>query len=544
MTRSSLIAVSRGLPRDLAPRAWPGIVARAGWPIVLPLTGAYLLLDPGSGDLPAATYRSQLFAAEGFLIWDNHWYGGHYLPAYSLLSPALGALLGPRTLLAASGVTVALLFFVITRRWFAPAAARASAIWMGIGIAVGLISGQVAYDLGLAVGMAALVAWQYDWWVAAAALAVACSVCSPVAGVFLALAGVTVALVASTRQYRAQGLALATCSLASIGILAILFPEGGAQPFPVENAVYIVALLGVIVAVLPREQRALRTGAALYAAGCALAFATATPLGGNALRLGTLFAGPLVAAALWEHRRRLLFALAPFLALVLVGEASGALVASIGEPSASAAYYAPLLKRLLGQRPWPTDTPLRIEIPFTRGHWESDWVAPFVSLARGWERQLDVRFNPIFYGGRLDAATYRSWLVENGVRYVALPNSPLDESAEAEATLISKGLPYLRDVWHSHNWRLYAVSDPGSLASGGATVTSLGANFFSLAVPRAGRYNVRVRYTPDWELSSGTGCVTQAPGDWTRISTHTGGNFYVQIGFTFAGEGPRCRPGD
>ena len=527
-------------------RAWLEKATRAGWPIVLPLAGAYLLLNPTSGDLAAATYRSQLFSAEGFLIWDNHWYGGHYLPAYSLLSPALGALIGPRTVLVASGIAIALLFSVVTRRWFTPAAVRASAIWMGVGIAIGLLAGQVTYELGLAVGMAALVAWQYDRWVVAAALAVVCSLCSPVAGLFLALAAVTVALVSAAPQRRVRGLALAGFAMVPIGILAILFPEGGAEPFPTENALYAVALLALIIAVLPREQRALRVGAALYAAGCVLAFAVASPLGGNALRLGTLFAGPLVAAALWEHRRRLLFAMAPLLVLVLVGESSGALVASIGEPSATPGFYAPLLDRLLGHRPWSTDTPLRIEVPFTRGHWESVWVAPYVSLARGWERQLDVRFNSIFYGEQLDAKDYRSWLVENGVSFVALPNAPLDESSLAEATLISKGLPYLREVGHSSNWRLYAVTDPGPMASGGATVTALGANYFTLAVPRAGSYDVRVRYTPDWELGSGAGCVTQAPGDWTRVTTATAGDVYVRTGFALgqlAGEGPRCRLG-
>ncbi|HUA11919.1 MAG TPA: hypothetical protein VMA83_07945 [Solirubrobacteraceae bacterium] len=512
---------------------------------MLPLAAVYLLVAPPSGDLAAATYRSQLFAAEGFLIWDNHWYGGHYLPAYSLLSPALGALLGPRVLLALCGVLVALLFYVLARRWFPPAAVRVGAVWMGVAVAVGLLAGQVAYELGLAIGMAGLAAWQLNRVTAALILAVICSVSSPVAGAFLALAGVTVALVAATGRRRAQGLALAACALAPVGIMALLFPEGGAEPFPTANALYAVALLAVIVAVIPREHRALRIGAALYAVGCVLAYAIATPLGGNALRLGTLFAGPLVVAALWEHRRRLLILLAPFLVVVLVGEASGDLVAATGDaPSSAQSYYTPLVKRLLGPRPWSTDTPMRIEIPFTRGHWEAAWVAPYVSLARGWERQLDVRFNPIFYGGTIDAGTYRGWLVENAVSFVALPAAPLDESALAEANLIRRGLPYLREVWHSQDWRLFAVRDPGPLVSGGARMTALGASFFSLSLPRAGSYTVRVRYTPSWELGSGAGCVTQAPGDWTRVSAPTAEHVTVSSAFTLeqvGGEDPSCR---
>ncbi|MGH2832508.1 MAG: hypothetical protein ACRDK2_07000, partial [Solirubrobacteraceae bacterium] len=79
----------------------PWIVALA---VSVPLALCYLILAPPSGDLAAATYRSQLFSHSGFLIWDGGWYGGHYLPGYSLLAPALGALLSNRLLLALSTV--------------------------------------------------------------------------------------------------------------------------------------------------------------------------------------------------------------------------------------------------------------------------------------------------------------------------------------------------------------------------------------------------------------------------------------------------------
>ena len=67
--------------------------------LAVPLAAAYLVLEPPSGDLAAATYRGDLFARAGFTLWDNNWYGGHYLPGYSLLAPALGALIRERLLL-------------------------------------------------------------------------------------------------------------------------------------------------------------------------------------------------------------------------------------------------------------------------------------------------------------------------------------------------------------------------------------------------------------------------------------------------------------
>ena len=57
---------------------------------------AWAVYTPDTADLAAQAYRAQLFATHGFLLWDNNWYGGHYLPGYSLLFPPLAAALGLR----------------------------------------------------------------------------------------------------------------------------------------------------------------------------------------------------------------------------------------------------------------------------------------------------------------------------------------------------------------------------------------------------------------------------------------------------------------
>ena len=68
------------------------------WTLTAGLGLIYVILAPASPDLAAASYRSDLFSDTGFSLWDNAWYGGHHLLAYSVLAPALGALLGPRLL--------------------------------------------------------------------------------------------------------------------------------------------------------------------------------------------------------------------------------------------------------------------------------------------------------------------------------------------------------------------------------------------------------------------------------------------------------------
>ena len=85
--RLSLGALARGTP---------------AWAITAVLGLGYVIAAPPSTDLAAAAYRSDLFARTGLVLWDNGWYGGHHLLAYSLLAPALGALLGPQLLAALS----------------------------------------------------------------------------------------------------------------------------------------------------------------------------------------------------------------------------------------------------------------------------------------------------------------------------------------------------------------------------------------------------------------------------------------------------------
>ncbi len=54
--------------------------------------------------------------------------------------------------------------------------------------------------------------------------------------------------------------------------------------------------------------------------------------------------------------------------------------------------------------------------------------------------------------------------MDNGVRFVALPDVKLDYAAVAEGALLEAGVPGLRPVWHDSHWKVYAVvvdSGPG-----------------------------------------------------------------------------------
>jgi len=213
-----------------------------------------------------------------------------------------------------------------------------------------------------------------------------------------------------------------------------------------------------------------------------------------------------------------------------------------------ASYYTPLLDELrtlgIGYGS-PHTRPARIEIVPTRNHWEARWVAPHVMLARGWERQVDRERDALFYAGEsLSASELHAWLLEQGISLVALPDTQLDYSGVAEAGLLLGRPPaYLREVWSSRRWRVFAVRDPRPLLSAPGLLRSVSTDRATFLLPRPGRYLLRVRFTPYWKLEAGRGCVERAPGDWTRVLARAPGRFRLGIGFSLGrvlADGPRC----
>src|SRR5215208_609251 len=152
------------------------------------LAAAYVAWQPPSADLFAQTFRSDLFASHGFVIWDNSWYDGLYVPSYSLLFPPLGALLGPAVVGALAAVASAGLFALLARDRYGDRAWLGST-WFGFASASMLFSGRLTFALGIAVGLAALVAAQRRRLWLAGALAALTSFASPVAGLFVAIVG-------------------------------------------------------------------------------------------------------------------------------------------------------------------------------------------------------------------------------------------------------------------------------------------------------------------------------------------------------------------
>jgi hypothetical protein len=490
----------------------------------------YLILAPKTGDLAAHVFRADLFGRHGFAVWNGDWYGGHHTPAYSLLFPPLAWLVGPAVAGVIGALAAAAAFEPLARRHFGPSA-RWGAIWFGLATSTMLFTGRLPFALGVALGLLSLLALQRRRRLPAVLLAILCPLGSPVAGAFLALAAVATAV--AEPRFRRAALLVAAAGIVPTALLAVAFPEGGHQPYALGAFLPVPLVMSLFVLLLPREERALRIGAALYGLVAIVAFVIDTPLGGNMSRLGELFAGPLVLCGLlafrpaWARPAVWLAFLVP-LTFWQVAAPVRAVTDSQDDPSRFRAFYRPL-NDFLQDNPQP---PGRVEVVFTDAHWESAYVAIHEPIARGWERQLDIGRNSLFYDGTLNAGTYRAWLRDNAVRWVALPDTTLDSSGKEEARLVAGGLPYLKLRWTSPHWRVYEVSPPDPLVTseGGSRIQaqSFGAESVRLQVQRPGRALVRVRWTPYW-VASGA-CVERA-GHWTRVTAQRAGALRLHVDF-------------
>jgi hypothetical protein len=520
----------------------------------------WLAIDPRTPDLAAQIYRVDLFQQIGLGLYDAHWYAGHELLGYSLLFPPLGSWLGMRVVGALCAVVSASLFGRLVAPVY-PHGGRAGAGAFAVAAVGDVWLGRLAFALGVSLGLWAVSSYARGRRWLAAPLCALCAAASPVAGLALGIAAATVAV--ARREPRALA-ALAVPGALVVLLLAWLFPEGGYEPFPLVSFAVTVAVLLAFLWALPRGEPLLRAGALVYLATCLLFLLLHSPVGSNVERYGVLLAGPLLLCARLERGRgapssngRRGRGLGAYSALGVPGVLATALIgtwvlwgpvretsAVAGSPATTTAYYEPVLRFFarLG------NPPVRIEVPLTRSHWEAARLAGRVSLARGWDKQMDTRFDGVLLGSELNAASYERWLHREAVAFVVLPDVPLDPSSAREGRLIRGGLPYLKQVARSRHWRIYEVLGATPLLSGPAgQLTHLGHDSFAFEARAAGRYLVRVHFTRYWTVLRGQGCVARAPEDWTWVSVGRPARVEVGARFSlaraFAPDGGSCRSG-
>ena len=507
--------------------------------VVLAALGAlaYVLAEPHAADLAAASFRSDLFEREGFTLFNTAWYSGHHTPGYCVLAPPLGALLGERVLGGLSAVAATAAFTAL--------AGRTAGLLFVPAILASLASGRIAFTLGAALGITAVLCATRGKTLLTALFAALAALASPVAALFLAIVAAAAILgrhphfwggawplssSGDPSPLLGRGLApqqfwvLGVCAVVPAALLGLAFPEEGVFPF-VPSAFWPAFVAAVGVAVVARGP--LRVGAALYALLCLAAFLVDSPVGGNAVRLGTLTAAPIAYLLLWPRHKVVLAVLALPLAYWVLQPGVRDILRTQGDPSTTASYHQPLVDFLAERQP------ARVEIPLTQNHGEAEHVAKHVPIARGWLRQTDLKRNALFYEpGPLSPRKYEQWLDDNAVAYVALPEGlPLDRSGEEEKELIVREPAFLREVERRGRWRIFAVRDPAPLATAPAMLTTMEPEGFTLRFARPGATTVRIRHTPYWQLERGRGCVGEAERGWTRVRSDTAGTVEVRARF-------------
>ncbi|KOU61709.1 membrane protein [Streptomyces sp. MMG1533] len=476
----------------------------------------------GGGDLAAQETWARFAAEHGGSAYGLFWYGGVHTANYSVLSPYLMGFFGVRTIAVASGLAAGWLTAVLFVRSgircpLPPALLAAFGLWVDVA------AGRVTFALGVAFALAACVLLVGERRVVlAAGYAMLATTASPVAGLFLVVAGAAYALLRDGRR----AAALAVPPFVVVGATTLLFPFHGEEPMAAGRILW-PALLGAAVAVCaPRAWRVVRLGGAVYTAGVVLTYLIPSPIGANVERLALLFAPAVLLAALLSAERRPRYGRG-VLALALAGSlfwlGSGtptSFLRGTGQVPAWAADSHGVVRalgRLGADR-------ARVEVVPAHDHREAALLAPYVNMARGWNTQLDVTRGRLFYDGTLTPMSYRAWLARWAVGFVVLPATEPDRYGEAEARLVRGGAAWLEPVWRDAHWKVYRVRNAVPLVSAPATVVRTTDAELDVRIPKPGSVTVRIAYSP-WLRVEG-GCLSQE-GEFTRLTVGSAGVYRI-----------------
>ncbi|MFI1208770.1 MFS transporter [Streptomyces sp. NPDC020802] len=470
------------------------------------------------GDLAAQDAWAEFVGRNPGSAYNLAWYGGMHPVSYSVVSPYLMAVLGVRTTMMIAGTLSAGLLMLILMR----TRAVRDPVWPALAGVFALlcnaISGRVTFGLGtvFALGATAVVfCWPYRWrykrWakaLCAAPLAAIATAASPVAGLFVGF--VAVALFLQKRRPGAYALGIAPAVV--VGVSAWLFPFSGTQPMIFGSVVLPFTYSAFVVFLVPKEWKTVRITAAVYGLSVVLVWLISSQIGSNISRLPMLFAGVALIAALpfTVPRSRKWYTIV----VAFVGMNAWISFKAVDDivHTTPAASWARELAPLVNQLQEAGAEKGRVEVVPARSHREASALAPYVNLARGWNRQADMERNPLFYDDTLNSANYHEWLKRWAVHYVVLPKGEPDgDGGQRERQLVQRGMPYLKQVWGDANWQLFRVVDPTPMADPPAVVDRAEQGELTIEVKRAGRVLIRIPYSPWLGLVDAEGKSVKPP---------------------------------
>ncbi|MEZ5079148.1 MAG: hypothetical protein R2878_00495 [Thermoleophilia bacterium] len=493
---------------------------------------------PPGGDAAAHLYQTGVWREHRWQLWDNLWYGGRYSQVnYSLTYYPLSALLGTVTVIAGSaGAAAAGFAHVMRSRW--PGHETFPVIAASIGLSLSVLAGTFPFLLGFALAMAALVAVLAGRTGLAGILTLITTLSHPLAFVFLVVVLVAIGITHPEwrRRPSMRRFAIALVTIMALqGVLMRAFSTSGATyPFDPRDAIAAAAfcLVGAWISRGLPDHRVLFAIFTCYGLIAALALMVSNPMGGNVVRLLLVMGVPLLlipmAARGFQPRGAII-------ALLIGAGLWQALPAVAGWQTAQQA-------RAASERFWlPAIGFLdRYGTPSSVSRW---WPRPTTGrrttspvaacpLARGWFRQDDFPGNRPLYRN-LTAASYQAWMRRTGIRYVLLPDDPLDYTGQREAELLRSGRSGLSLVASVGDWTMYEAPgrDPHRDPAASARVVRLTSESLVMRITRPGVYRVRVRYTPYWQLEGGgeNACVSPIAPWGTRIRVTAPGTLRLRF---------------
>lgn len=446
---------------------------------------AFLILQPPVGDLWAARARESAAAhGVGLTYWFS-WFGGGSTPGhYSVLTPYLSALVGAAVLGAIATAAITPLCWRLVQGSNHPLAATWTAT---VTAGLSLWSGRIPFALGTAVAVGVLIAVRAGRRWRAAAGAVLAVLISPVCGVFIAF-GLIGTLVVS-RSYRQISATTIVATGLGLGLLATLYGSPGPEGFGIHQAILVGA--GLVLLLVARPPKFLTVVVLLAIVACPLLVAVPNGLGSNFQRMAWICL-PVAVVATTGIRLQLAMAAA---AVAVLSGAQGTIadIKVAAQPTSSAAYYTPLAHQL---DTLPELSNHRVEVVTDGTHTAAYALLEHAALARGYETQADNALNRVLMSKTdLTAVSYKIWLDNNAVGYVALPARVVH--ANPEYSLVSAGgLPYLQPIWSNPDWTLMRVSHANPIVAPPATVLDADQATLEIVVPDPGQVHIRVRWSP------------------------------------------------
>lgn len=494
----------------------------ASAPTVFAIVNAavFLVVRAPVGDLWAARARQSAAShGVGLTYWFS-WFGGGSTPGnYSVLTPYLSTLVGAALLGALGTVAITPLCWRLVRTTNCPLAAT----WTATVVAgFNLWSGRIPFAVGSAVTIAVLIAVRDGRrWIAAAGALLAVLV-SPVSAVFVAI-GLTGTLLV-TRSHRSISATTIGVAAVGLGIVALLYGSPGPEPFGAAQAA--IVCLGLVPLLLARPPKFVVVVVIVALVACPLLVVVPNAMGTNFQRLVWICL-PVAVVATAGIRLPLALAAA---AVAVVSGARGTVadVRTALQPTSSASYYTPLENELDSL---PDLVDYRVEVVADGTHTAAYALLEHAALARGYESQSDNSLNAVLLSRTtLTAASYRTWLADNAVGYVALPAVVVHPNPEY--SLVSAGrLRYLQPVWSDANWTLMRVSGASPIVAAPARMVDADQSNIEVAVPRAGPAHVRIRWSKFLRVTGPDDAPAATTADdgsgWTTLTVIQPGTYVL-----------------